>query len=247
MLIKKTLKIGRKLIKLFRIIRTKNYLKVLLRCGVAPVDEHYSLLKTLKCNTIVDVGANKGQFSLLARNCFPDAKIYSFEPLSEPANKFRCVFKDDKNMQLYNLAIGSEKINTNIHVSKSDDSSSLLPITSQQSRLFPGTEEDYMATIEVDLLDNYIDEKILISPSLLKIDVQGYELEVLNGSKSLLGVFDYVYVECSFIELYEEQPLVDDVLRLLNSENYSLSGVYNLSYDSSGICVQGDFLFSRVR
>jgi len=95
-------------------------------------------------------------------------------------------------------------------------------------------------------LDNFISAADLVAPALLKIDVQGFELEALQGCASLLGSFQYVYVECSFVELYEGQALAHDVIGYLGEHGFRLSGIYNTHYDKSGLAIQGDFLFERV-
>ena len=80
---------------------------------------------------------------------------------------------------------------------------------------------------------------------MLKIDVQGFELKCLQGCEDLLDRFQQVYVECSFVELYEGQALADEVIAWLRDRNFILQGVYNTFYDSKGAAVQGDFLFAN--
>ena len=213
--------------------------------GIAGEIEHVKTLRSIgkNFNTIIDIGANKGQFVLVARKCFPEAMIYSFEPLAEPARSFRKVFADDTLTTLHEMAIGPTEGEQIIHISKSNDSSSLLPISDLQSRIFPGTEEVATRSITITPLENVISEEKIESPALLKIDVQGYELEVLKGCKSLLNQFDYVYVECSFVELYEGQALADEVIQYLINYSFKLMGIYNTFYDKKGLAIQGDFLF----
>ena len=130
-------------------------------------------------------------------------------------------------------------------MSRRDDSSSLLPITPAQSKHFPGTEESHILDIGISPLSDFLEEADIEQPALLKIDVQGYELEALYGCANLLESFGSVYVECSFIELYEGQSLAGDVVNYLQGKEYTLSGVYNMSYDADGKAVQADFLFER--
>ena len=130
-----------------------------------------------------------------------------------------------------------------IHVSRQDDSSSLLPITSLQNKLFPGTGEKEVRTIKVRPLDAVLDRKDIEKPAFLKLDVQGFERQALEGCKSLLPLFSYVYVECSFVELYSGQSLAHEIISYLDNCGFALSGIYNLSYDKSGKAIQGDFLF----
>jgi len=91
-----------------------------------------------------------------------------------------------------------------------------------------------------------ISDNEIPTPAFLKIDVQGYEKDVLEGCGSLLQLFSYIYVECSFIELYVGQSLVHDVISLLAELGHILVGVYNLEYDKDGWAIQGDFLFENT-
>ena len=113
-----------------------------------------------------------------------------------------------------------ERGTATMHISASADSSSLLPISDRQSELFPGTEEVGTADVEVGPLDAFVAGELVTAPAMLKIDVQGFELEVLRGSVSLLAAFDYVYVEASFEALYEDQALFDDVAALARQRTF---------------------------
>jgi len=217
-----------------------------LRLGVGAGIEHELVLHNLECRSVVDIGANRGQFALVARHCFPDAVIISFEPLHNPAAIFRKVFTNDPNVELRQVAIGPEAGSTTIHVSERDDSSSLLPITTLQNQIFPGTQESGTETIQVGRLEDFIPAARLQPPALLKLDVQGYELSALKGCETLLQHFAYVYVECSFLELYKGQALADEVIAWLRDRGFALSGVYNMAYDRSGKAVQADFLFKHL-
>lgn len=215
--------------------------------GVAATIEHESALRDLNLRTIIDVGANKGQFSLLARALFPSAVLHSFEPLAEPAHRFQSVFAGDEATTLHRVALGPESKVAQIHVSAKDDSSSLYPIAAMQDALFPGTAEVGTREITVCKLNDRLKADEILSPALLKIDVQGYELEALKGCEVLLAHIDWIYVECSFIELYEGQALASEVLAWIQARGFRLVGAYNMAYDKQGRAIQADFLFSRSR
>lgn len=230
---------------MFAILHELLFVRALLKC-VAAGTEHRSLLQSMDCKQVVDIGANCGQFALISRQCFPDARIDSFEPLSEPADRFEKVFAGDANTHLHRCAIGSEKTTMTIHVSERDDSSSLLPIGRTQSELFPHTGEREVRQTPVLPLHEAMDGDDLSSPALLKIDVQGFELEVLKGCRSMLDRFSCIYVECSFMELYEGQALAYEVIDYLSQHGFRMSGVYNMTYDKKGIAIQADFLFYHL-
>lgn len=215
--------------------------------GVAAGVEHKQVLRRLaNIQMIADIGANRGQFALVARHCFPDAVIYSFEPLPDPAKLFRQVFCFDSNVYLYESAVGKENVETTIHISARDDSSSLLPITDIQNQLFPGTAEQSTRTIRVCRLEELLKQDQVISPALLKLDVQGYELEALCGCGNLLSRFYWIYVECSFVELYDGQALAGEVIAWLRERKFELTGCYNMAYDLEGRAIQADLMFERM-
>ena len=234
-----------KALKLAHILAARPYLSALAFHRVAAAVEHVSVLKNLDCRTVVDVGANRGQFALVARRCFPQALILSIEPLAVPAARFRQILGKDSRVLLSQAAVGNVSGKTTIHVSREDDSSSLLPITARQTALFPGTAEARTQTVRIGRLSEFVDAQSIEPPALLKLDVQGYELEALRGCAGLIDRFRYVYVECSFVELYQGQALATEVIGWLGEQGFQLRGVHNTSYDRQDQAIQGDFLFVR--
>jgi FkbM family methyltransferase len=234
-----------KLRKLASILRRGSYAATLARHRVAAGVEHEPILRQLACRSVVDIGANRGQFALVAAHCFPEAKIFSFEPLPEPARVFRSVFAGNNRVTLIEAAVGPQATRSEMHVSARDDSSSLLPISALQSTIFPGTAE--VATIEVSVapLESLVSGAQIQEPALLKLDVQGFEYEVLRGCESLLSRFRFVYCECSFVELYSGQRLAADVIEWLMARNFRIKGMFNPTYDGNGQAIQADFLFQR--
>jgi FkbM family methyltransferase len=234
-----------KLEKLRQILREPIFTLALLK-GTAAGTEHILVLQGMDFDFIVDVGANRGQFALVARKVFPRARILSFEPLVEPIQIFKRVFEHDRNITLYPYAIGREKMSSTIHVSREDDSSSLLPITGTQTDIFPGSAEKETRQVMVYPLSQLIDPSCIPPASLLKIDVQGYELDVLQGCEDILQKFSHLYVECSFVELYEGQALAHQIIAWLEARNFLLSSIHNIYYGKDGMAIQGDFLFSKM-
>jgi len=235
-----------RLMKLIQIILDPFLLSSFLKGSVAGV-EHRFVLWNLDCDYIVDVGANRGQFALISRKVFPRAKIHSFEPLEEPAQIFKRVFRNDPNVILYPYAIGREKATATIHVTKEDDSSSLLPVAEAQSNMFPGATEKETRQVIVLPLSQALGDTSIPPASLLKMDVQGFELEVLKGCEDILNKFSHLYIECSFIELYEGQALAHQIIAWLEQRNFILRGVHNMYYEKNGMAVQGDFLFTQKK
>lgn len=173
------------------------------------------------------------------------AQVMSFEPLPGPAALYCAVFAGDAWARLVAAAVGPEPGEAVIHLSARDDSSSLLPIAARQNVLFPGTAEAGTATIRVARLADEVRAEDIAAPALLKLDVQGFELQALTGCEDVLDRFAWVYAECSFVELYAGQAFADAVIAWLRERGFRLCGVYNMAYDGAGRAVQADFLFGR--
>ena len=155
------------------------------------------------------------------------------------------IFRSDPNVILHTVAHGRERTTAAIHVTREDDSSSLMPITRAQFSLFPGAIEKETRQVAVFSLSEVFGTTSIPPASLLKIDVQGFELEVLQGCEDILERFSHLYIECSFIELYEGQALAHQVIAWLEQRNFVLSDIHNLYYGKNGKAVQGDFLFTH--
>ena len=229
--------------KLASILKSPYYQTRLLRHRVAAGVEHAQVLSGLDCRTVVDIGANRGQFALVARQCQPQARVISFEPLPAATVTFRAVFAGDDLVTLHETAIGPTPGDATLHISRRDDSSSLLPITSTQVALFHGTAEADTTTVRIAPLREFVPASDIRPPAFLKLDVQGFELEALRGCEDLLDRFAYVYAECSFVELYAGQALADEVIAWLRERGFKLRGVHNMDYDRGRRAIQADFLF----
>ena len=230
--------------KLMRLLARPPYWRG-LRLGVAAGVEHTPVMKSLAPATVVDIGANVGQFSLLMTALHPAARIVAFEPMPDAADTYRRLFAGNANVTLHQLAIAASAGEAELHVSARADSSSLLPIGEGQRTIFPGTDEAGTMQIATAPLDAVLPVADIARPALMKIDVQGYELEVLRGAAPLLDRFDHIYVEASFVPLYDGQPLQDEVAAFLGAHGFVEQGRYNMSLDADGKPVQADFLFAR--
>ncbi|MEZ5341302.1 MAG: FkbM family methyltransferase [Acidimicrobiales bacterium] len=212
----------------------------MLQGAPAPSIEH-DFLRRLDVETVIDVGANIGQFATWVRWRFPDAALISFEPFPHAAATYRQHVSGPR-VTLHECALGSLAGTSTLHVAGSDDSSSLLEIGDRQVELYPSTKEVDTIEVPVRRLDEIVTTNDLRGAALLKIDVQGTELDVLHGASALVGSIRWVYVECSFVELYTGQALAPEIVRFLDAADFDLEGIYNVSYHD-GRAIQGDFLF----
>jgi hypothetical protein len=123
--------------KILRTLWIREYRAALLRARVFASTEHDRVIDELDLGTVVDIGANRGQFALCVRRLYPRAMIFSFEPLGKPAEKYRKVFANDPRARLINKAIAAQAGSAAMHVARWDVSSSLLPFGQAQHDNFP--------------------------------------------------------------------------------------------------------------
>ncbi len=215
-----------------------------LYLGVAPAIEHLPVLRKLSIDGIIDVGANRGQFSLTCILCHPAVPIVAFEPIPGEAAIYRRLFADRKGVDLIQSAVGDTNCEATLNISAKADSSSLLPIGENQIQIFPGTEAIGTINVQIQRLDEHSHSWRNRNNQLLKLDVQGYELSVLRGAVNTLRRCAHVYAECSEIPLYNGQALREEVVSFLREHGFTVRGRYNPSYKAEQL-IQADYLFSR--
>ncbi len=216
-----------------------------LRHRVAAAVEHRDVPFGTDFATVVDIGAHHGQFALLIRHLYPSARLLCVEPLPGSIGRLRQTVGSDHNVAIAETALAAQPGRQTMHVSCKTDSSSLLPILQPFVDAFPGTEEAATVEVPVSTLDDLVRDAGVARPALLKIDVQGGELDVLDGATEALKLFDAVFVECSFVEFYLGQALADEVIARCLQHGLRLVGVYSVVVDAQNRCLQADLLFRR--
>jgi len=197
--------------------------------------------------TILDIGANSGQFAAIARHFCPQAAIVSFEPLASCRDALERMSQKDSLHRALPFALGSRNGQAEIHRSAFSPSSSLLPMGDLHRREFPHTAETFTETIEIRRLDDLADELSLAGPIVAKIDVQGSEREVFEGGATTLRRCAALIVELSYFRLYEGQPLFDEVYQRLKSLGFAYRGnLDQMTSPRDGQILQADGLFENV-
>jgi FkbM family methyltransferase len=180
---------------------------------------------TKRWNPIVfDVGANIGQSVTLFRGLLPFSIVHSFEPGPAAFARLEANTQGLKNVRRVNAAVGSVSGKQLLLENEYSDMSSLLPPAAaawgsivSETQVAITTLDDYCRSFDVPRID------------LLKIDTQGYELEVLRGATGLLaaGLIRLVYVEVTFVGMYEGLPPFDVLFRFLVDHRFRLVALYN--------------------
>lgn len=194
--------------------------------------------------TVIDVGANKGQFSRAASVVFPGARIVAFEPLAAVAAEWRRNLADVANAEVHACALGAETGTITFHPHEYSLSSSVLPLAAGAGgEGGGGAGELEPVQVPVRRLDDVVEADGLVGPVLCKLDVQGYELEVLRGAPETLRHVDALVVELAFERHYEGQPLFTEMLDELAGRGFVLDVPIDVRRDDSGTVVEMDGLF----
>jgi FkbM family methyltransferase len=213
---------------------------------VAATVEHEGQPFAESYGTVIDVGSNRGQFAVFARRRWPDARLLCFEPLPLPREVLTRLADELGNVQVFPYALSNESGERMMQVAQADDSSSLLVATRRQVEAFPDTAGVDEIEVDVRRLDEVVATSDLPHLILMKIDVQGAELDVLRGASGLLDGVRDILVECSLVELYEGQPLIDEVVLFAREHGFRMIGVSPTWRSPDGVPLQSDVLFSRV-
>ncbi|HEX9951950.1 MAG TPA: FkbM family methyltransferase [Rubricoccaceae bacterium] len=177
--------------------------------------------------TVIDVGANRGQTIDMIRGAFGEPKIWAFEPNEELANQLKQRYAD-LSVVVEHAALGAqEEIKKFFHYENSELSSFLFLEKNNQSPFSEIKIKDE-ENLKMTTLDIYCKKNDIIYIDLLKIDTQGFDLEVLKGAVGLfrsrsVGV---VQVEINFAPLYEGQAAAGELIDWLRANRFGLIGLY---------------------
>lgn len=206
------------------------------------------LARDLGFTTVLDVGANTGQFGTALREWGYRGKILSFEPLGcAYAALLHTSRNDDSWHVAARCAIGSKEETAQINVSANSVSSSLLDICDKHLSSAPESTYIGRETVQIHPLD-------LIVPTLcddketffLKIDTQGFEESVLNGATETLDRCLAAQLELSLTKLYASDFLFQDGLARMKREGFSIFSIHpEFSDRSSGQTLQTNVTFVR--
>ena len=198
---------------------------------------------------LIDVGSNEGQFARASRQMFGlDLFIAGFEPLSIAFDRLRANFRSDGRARFLNVAIGDRAGSADINVNAYSQSSSLMSLSERHLSAFPGARVVGVEKVEVLRLDEAVAGVEWEHPALLKIDVQGYELKVLDGAEATLSRVDYVLVETGVVQMYVDEPAFDAVDVRLQAAGFEfVAPLATLRQAGTETALQVDALYRRKR
>jgi FkbM family methyltransferase len=215
--------------------------------GVMALRDRYvdvrQLLKT-DSPVIVDGGANTGTVTDTFLQQYASPTIHAFEPRPDAAQVMQAKYAHQPHVHVHGCALGSANSTLSFNVVGHETSSSFFQPSSINHQYHPG-EMLVENTIEVPVkrLDSVLDSDI----DLMKLDLQGYELEALKGCGALLPRIKAITTEVEFVPLYEGQPLFGDIDIFLRQHGFKLLNLYDLWTQEDGQLTAGDAVYLNTR
>ena len=193
-----------------------------------------------KIDLILDVGANYGQFgSLLRREGFK-GDIHSFEPVNHSFDNLKKTSLNDEHWFVHKLAMGAARGKETINVSKASDMSSFLNSNNFGEEMFQKIDVVQKEEVDVGTIDSFLNEQVsnfAQKKILLKMDTQGYDLKVLEGSLSSLDYIVGILSEISLIPIYSGMPHYLDALRKYEDHGFVVTGLYPVTREENSLSI----------
>tara|TARA_B100001057_G_C22630199_1_gene864091 strand:- start:202 stop:948 length:747 start_codon:yes stop_codon:yes gene_type:complete len=166
---------------------------------------------------IIHIGAHTGEEVDTYNKYFKNnLSIHLFEPQDKYFKILKDKYSNIKNIKLYNFACGERKEKLNLNVASNDGVSSSLLKPKIHLEIHPDVQFNIKEKVSVDKLDNFN----INDSDFLNIDVQGFELKVLNGAKHTLPKINYIYLEINKEEVYESAPMIGEIDEFLSKFNF---------------------------
>lgn len=207
-----------------------------------------SVLERQRVNHVIDVGANTGQFGRLVRSIY-SGRMSSFEPVSSTFDRLRRATSDDPRWEAYQVALGAQPGVANLHVAERSNFSSFLKANDYcVTRFGEQTVSAREESVRVRRLDDVLEE---ISPGAagervyLKMDTQGFDMEVFKGLGDKLRRVVALQSEVSLISIYEHMPHWTDCIAAYERAGFAIAGMFPVNRDH-GRVIEYDCVLMRV-
>jgi len=196
------------------------------------------LLAHLEIDCVLDVGANVGQYHDFLRNkVLFDGPIVSFEPVSGHVAALRDKAKHDPHWHVEPYALGAQAGSLDINVMVSDQFSSFLEPDNSRIHDYDGLNvlcrTETVAVKTVDAVLPELQARLGFKRPYLKLDTQGFDIEVLEGARQSLPGIRALQSEASVIGIYKGMPGYMDTIRYLGGKGFDITGLYPVSRDRS--------------
>lgn len=206
------------------------------------------LLQHHNITTLLDVGANTGQYAYYTRHAGYKHKIISFEPISEAYYLLKAFAKNDPKWDTVNAAIGDTDGEIEINIAANLQSSSILDMKARHTEAAPESAYTGKEKVRIHKIDTIINQYSgNLNETFLKIDTQGYGRRVLLGAEQSLKEIKGIQIELSLVELYDGETLFREMINFVLDQGFTICSLKPGFFDkSTGQLLQADVIFYRV-
>lgn len=212
-----------------------------------PLHRRKKLLSHFGITKILDVGANTGQYAQELRKIQYEGEIVSFEPISSVFAALKKRMQNDNKCSFKNFALGDKNETKTINIAKNLASSSFFSRTKYFEEIADFTEYVSEEKVEIKMLDSIFDT--ICKPDdviFLKLDTQGYEKNILNGSKESLKKIKGVQIELALKPTYNDAPNFKEIFNILEEAGFTLFSIEEGFEDqNTGRLLEVDAIFFR--
>lgn len=193
--------------------------------GADLFDNIKNIININTLDVLFDVGANNGQTSRWFRNCLPNARIYSFEPVYHVFEDMKVRNGKDSNTILENIAFGN--IPGQKKIKLFNECSVLNTLKDELMNTSPEAQEEI---VKIDTIDHYCSRNNIERIDVLKIDTEGFEIKVLKGAEKILseGRVSLIFCEVGFLKQNRRNTYFPDLTEFLAGYEYYFLGLYQM-------------------
>jgi len=166
---------------------------------------------------VLDVGANYGNWTWMAKEVFPDASFLMIEPQEEMRESLDNLCRQFPDISWVEAGAGAESGSLVLTVWQDLAGSSFVPAGSDQP-LAGKTQRE----VPVVTIDDLLQSKNLQAPDFVKLDIQGFELEALKGASTLFGVTELFVLEVNLFPFFPSIPILREVVEFMGERGYEM-------------------------
>jgi FkbM family methyltransferase len=215
-----------------------------------PFRDMQQLLSRAAVRGVIDGGGYHGEISIALAMLFPQATVYAFEPFPKSFDLLTKNVQSHSRISPVKKGLSSSKKIMPLYVNAQDSTNSLSPV-GEGGKKYQSWQTANVGTEDVELvsLDEWLAECDVLPIDVVKLDLQGHELQALMGAEKILArTVKLVYSEVEFLRVYEQNCLMIEIESYLRSLGFELFQLYNLTSGEDNQLVCGDAIFiNRTR
>ena len=237
-----------KIVRILELLRTPGAIFALFKWPIFSLAAYHLVsrakLAGVHPKSVVDIGANIGQFSIASLNLFHGIDVYSVEPNPGAAVLLKKNLGEGLTSNIHVVAVGSSIGSVEFNLNHDSQVSSVLPLGEDRIQFFPNSTVEKTIMVPMTTLDNLFGSSDLKLPILLKIDVQGLEDQVISGGKFFLSSVRWIVIEVSFADLYKGERDFMSIVELLARTGFKFVRPLNFhTSPKTGEIIEMDALF----